>query len=370
VHVAILGSRGYPSTYGGFETFVRHLAPWLVERGHEVTVYGRGNRSHAETVVDGVRVVDTRGLKTKSASTVSHGITAALHCVRHRPDVVLMLNVANGPAIPILRARRIPVVVNVDGIEWKRAKWGWFARNGFRMGALMVARLADARVADSREIARIWREDFGVESEFIPYGADLLDDTGSDLVTELGLAPARYALAVARLAPENNVELFVDALEELGWSVPGVVVGSANYDNPLEDRLRKLEADGRLLWLGHVPDQRLLHQLWANAGVYFHGHSVGGTNPSLLSALGCGAPTVAVATPFNAEVLGPGGLMVGPQREAVAEALRRVVGDSGTREWLTTTGQRAVSVRYNWNAVLTAYELVLRRLIASGAGTG
>lgn len=362
MRIAILGSRGYPSTYGGFETFVRHLAPWLVEQGHEVTVYGRGGGRASSRVVDGVRVVDTLGFRTKSASTVSHGMTAALHCLCWKPDVVLALNVANGPALPLLKARRIPVVMNVDGIEWLRAKWGWLARNGFRVGAWMSARLADVLVADSKEIGRVWKERYGVDSVFIPYGAEVLENAcPANRVIELGLEPHGYALAVARLAPENNIELFLDALEELDWKVPAVVVGSANYENPVEARLRDLQEAGRIKWLGHVHDDGLLTQLWAHAGVYFHGHSVGGTNPALLSALGCGAPTVAIDTPFNREVLMDDRQVVDANSSAVADAFATVLGDEGRRRELAAYGRSVIAERYRWPSVFEAYEATMAR---------
>jgi glycosyltransferase involved in cell wall biosynthesis len=338
---------------------VGRLAPWLVSRGHQVTVYGRGNRRSWTREVDGVHVVDTRGLNTKSASTASHGVTAALHCLRHKPDVVLGLNVANGPAVLLLRARSVPVVMNVDGVEWKRAKWGRLAKAGFRVGAVLSARFAQTLVADSIEIGRIWEEEYDVEPVFIPYGGDVLDDILPGRVRELGLVPGTYALAVARLAPENNVELFLDAMESEGWATPTVVVGSANYRNPIEARLERLSADGRVLWLGHVDEPDLLAALWAHAGVYFHGHSVGGTNPALLSALGCGAPTLAVDTPFNREVLEADEQLLPPDPGVVAEAIRTLLDDQDARARFGARGQRIIRDRYSWDSVLAEYESTL-----------
>jgi glycosyltransferase involved in cell wall biosynthesis len=359
LRIAILGSRGYPSTYGGFETFVRRLAPWLVERGHEVTVYGRGSRHRSVSVVDGVRVVETRGVDRKAAGTPTHGFTAAIDCLRHRPDVVLALNVANGPSLPLLRAARIPVVVNVDGLEWERGKWGPGGRAAFKLGARLSARFASALVADSREIRRFWTREFGVTPAFIPYGADVIEGVPSDRVAALGVEPGGYALAVARLVPENNVELFLDALEAAGWPVPAVVVGEANYANPLGIRLQSLTASGRILWLGHVADQDLLTQLWSHAGAYFHGHSVGGTNPSLLQALGCGAPVVAIDTPFNREVLGEEGRLVEAGAATVAAQLKVLLADDAERRSAAALGRQIIQARYSWDEVLLAYETLL-----------
>jgi glycosyltransferase involved in cell wall biosynthesis len=357
LRIAILGSRGYPSTYGGFETLVRRLAPFLADRGHEVTVYARRPAAGQPRVdfIDGVRVVHSRGVETKIASTLSYGFSAAVHASRERPDAVLVLNVANGFANALLRARGIPTVVNVDGIEWERAKWGRVARATFLAGAKLSNSTADLLIADSRHLGRIWQGRFGASPRFIPYGADIIDDGGSERVTALGLNPGTYALAVARLAPENNVELFVEAMQRLSWKVPAVVVGSANYDNPLSDELARLHEQGRLLWLGHVADQTLLNQLWGNAGVYFHGHSVGGTNPALLQALGCGAPTLAVRTEFNREVLGADDQLVDPDGGVIAREIGALLSDADRRRELRQRGRRIVASDYRWDQVCLAY---------------
>ena len=359
LRISILGSRGYPSTYGGFETFVRQLAPWLVLRGHEVTVYGRSDGFRRVSQVDGVRTVATIGLSSKHGSTVSHGLAAAVGCAMERPDVVLALNVANGLGLRLLKARDIPVVMNVDGIEWLRGKWGPLARAAFRMGAQASARHASVIVADSQEVARIWKRDFDVDPVFIPYGADLHGDLGTARLAHLGLEPDSYALVVARLAPENNVELFLDAMTKIDWEIPTVVVGTANYDNPLEHRLAALADEGSLIWLGHVSDQELLSELWANAGVYFHGHSVGGTNPSLLQALGHGAPTVAVDTAYNREVIGHDDQLVAPEVAVVAEALRELMRDADRRSQMAARGRRTIMQRYLWEDILEQYETTL-----------
>lgn len=362
MRISILGSRGYPSTYGGFETFVRHLAPWLVKRAHEVTVYGRSQGRANSYIVDGVHVVETLGTSSKALSTATHGFTAALHAARKRPDVVLALNVANGPSIALLKASGVPVVLNVDGMEWQRDKWGPTAKRAFRFGASAAARYATELVADSQEIARIWHRDFGRAPTYIPYGADVVTTTSSDRIRSMDLEPGAYALAVARLAPENNVEMFVDALASLNYSVPAVVVGSANYDNPLEERLRRLHSRKDIQWLGHVSDQGLLSELWSHAGVYFHGHSVGGTNPALLQALGHGAPTIALDTPYNREVVpGPDFLVQGDVKQIANEILAHTRNESLRCE-KTLRGQHEVHTRFAWQDVLKSYE---RALIAA-----
>jgi glycosyltransferase involved in cell wall biosynthesis len=362
--VAVIGSRGYPSTYGGFETFVRRLAPYLRDRDVDVTVYAHGGlRTASVDRVDGITVLATPGVSAKSAATLTHGATAFAHARRSQFDAALVLNVANGFFLPLLRRANVPTAVNVDGIEWERGKWGPLGRRVFLHGARMTARSADAIIVDSRAIGHVWREAFGRESVFLPYGADVVDEVSAAPVQKLAIEPGSYILTVARLVPENNVELLLDAVEQLDVPVPVVVVGSANYASPVVERLRRL-ADERpeFYWLGHVHDQGLLASLWAHARVYFHGHSVGGTNPALLQALGYGAPVVAYDSPYNREVLEGFPTIVGADAAALAAELSRLVADDATCSELRDRGRRRIRQAYQWDTVCGGYLTLLRGL--------
>lgn len=356
----IIGCRGYPSTYGGFETFVRRLAPYLVSRSHSVTVYSRDGRA-APAVREGVRCVSTVGINTNALSTLSYGATATRHARKERYDAALVLNVANGYFLSSLSSAGIPTVVNPDGLEWERGKWNGLGKRVFRRGATLTAQHANEIVVDSAEIGRIWRADFGRDSTFIPYGADVLVSVPTDKLKEVGLDPRSYVLVVARLVPENNVDLFLDALKAWKYgNVSIVVVGSANKPNDLGRRLSALAAgDDRFKWLGHVSDQALLHQLWAHAAAYFHGHSVGGTNPALLQALGCGSPTIALDTPYNAEVVRDKSMLVSANADALRTALDTLTADSCEQDRRARYGQQIIAERYSWSAVLSAYERAL-----------
>jgi glycosyltransferase involved in cell wall biosynthesis len=365
--LAIIGSRGFPSTYGGYETLVRHLAPDWTQRGHDVTVYcrrrceGRSVWSH-----EGVRCIWTPGFDSNSVSTLSFGASANLDAMVRGYDAALVLNIANGFYLPMLRARGIPAAINTDGIEWERGKWGPVARRVFYLGARFTARYADALVADSQAIAKEWRGLFGVESRFIPYGAPVVDAPETARVTAMGLKARSYVLVVARLTPENNVNLVLDALEQMSKQVPVVVAGTATCQNGIEARLRDLDQDGRVRWLGHVSDQELLTQLWANCGAYVHGHSVGGTNPALLQALGAGAPTLALDTAYNREVIGRHEQLFGPSPRDLAARLDELFDNSEMRRGFSEYGRSVVADRYSWRDVCAAYLDVLQELHATG----
>jgi glycosyltransferase involved in cell wall biosynthesis len=354
--IAILGSRGFPSTYGGYETLVRYLARSWVDRGLDVTVYCRekqGRRS--EWSEEGVTCRWTPGRESKSLSTLSYGLSAHLDASRRGFDAALVLNVANGFFLPTLRAAGIATAVNTDGIEWERGKWGATAKRVFKAGARATASYADVLIADSRAIADIWLETFGVRSTFVPYGAPVLEGVDCDRVRAQGLEPGGYALVVARVIPENNLELILDGLELLSPRVPAVIVGSANYDEPVERRLRELDERGAVRWLGHVSDQALLTQLWANCGIYLHGHSVGGTNPALLQALGAGAPTLALETKFNREVIAREDQLFPADPAALAPMISAVLGDDARRAELARHGQARVAAHYDWDYVSERY---------------
>jgi glycosyltransferase involved in cell wall biosynthesis len=367
--LAILGSRGFPSTYGGYETLVRKLAPYLVQAGHSVTVYCRTREEGRRTwIAEDVRCIATRGLDTKSLSTLSFGMTSTLDACFRRFDAALVLNIANGFWFPALRLSGTPFAVNTDGIEWERGKWSQLGRTVFQAGAWLTARNATSLICDSRAIGAIWKERFGSESIFIPYGAPVPEDVGRDKLHALDLADTPYLLVVARLAPENNVDLTLDAITLLGSDAPRVViVGSANFDSPIEHRLRAMEATGDVMWLGHVDDQRLLTQLWAHSRVYVHGHSVGGTNPGLLQALGAGAPTLALDTVFNAEVLPAAEQRFPHDARLLAERIKAVMDSPQMQSEISKRGRDIVRERYCWDDVCAAYADVLTRLaVTSG----
>ena len=362
-HVAIVGSRGYPSYYGGFETLVRKLAPFLADNGWKVTVYsreridlGRQNEAHA-----GVNVVPNWGLETKSLSTLSHGLSAACGTATMRPDVALVLNVANGFYLPLLKLRKVPTLVNVDGIEWEREKWGRTARQIFLAGARATATWADALVMDSTAIALRWNQEFKRTGHYIPYGGDKV----ADVPPPPGLERRGYVLFVARLVPENTVGSFMEAARKLATQWPVVVVGSSGYRGPVEQQLRSLvkEVPG-ISWFGQIKNDALLHALWNNAGVYFHGHSVGGTNPALVQAMHCGSPTVARDTVYNREVLQQCGLYVAPDPGSIVDVVSELMVDYQWQENLARRARGRAIENFGWDAVAKSYHVALTELIA------
>jgi glycosyltransferase involved in cell wall biosynthesis len=360
--VAVIGTRGYPSYYGGFETAVRRLVPSLADAGWDVTVYGRNGAQNDDPTRDPrVTVRHTRGIESKALSTLTYGFTSSVDAIVRGTDVALVMNVANGFWLPLLRLRGVRTVVNVDGIEWERAKWGKLARAVFRAGAWLTAKFADTIVVDAEAIGDYWRKNFGRESLFIPYGGDR--DASAEV--PLDLRHRGYVLVVARFVPENTIAEFLGAAKILAREHDIVIVGSSGYGGELEQLASQL-ADGneKVRWLGHLSDDHLLHALWEHAGVYFHGHSVGGTNPALVQAMALGAPTVALDTVYNREVLGPDHTaFVAAEPSGIASAISTVLHDPEEQERMSALATERARARYSWQSVSAGYEAALRQLL-------
>ena len=358
--IAFLGIRGVPARYSGFETAAEEVGRRLVERGHAVTVYCRG-RSTGSTYL-GMRLVHLPTLRLKVTDTLCHTALSLLHLQRRPPDVAVIFNAANAPLLPLARARRLPVAVHVDGLEWQRAKWGPTGKRYYRGAERLAVRWGDALIADARGIQQYYLDTYATPSTFIPYGAPILDDARPDLLAPLELAPRRYHLVVARFEPENHVELMVRGFIRSASPLPLVVVGSAPYSAAYTATIRALaESDRRVRLLGGVWDQDLLNALYANATCYLHGHSVGGTNPTLLRAMGAGAPVLAYDVTFNREVLGGTGRFF-DDAAALAALIDEEEADETARVARGREGQARAAELYDWDAVTLGYEQLCRDL--------
>ena len=234
--------------------------------------------------------------------TLSHSALSVAHLLRARPDAAVVFNSANAALLPVLRAAAIPVATHVDGLEWKRSKWGPTGRRYYRGAESLAVRWSDALIADAVGIQDYYDAEFGAPTHLITYGSKVITERNPDVLGEFSLEPYRYHLVVARFEPENHVDRIVEGYRRSSATLPLVVVGSAPYSDAYTSRVHFL-ADERVRFLGGVWNQDVLDQLYANTLTYLHGHSVGGTNPSLLRAIGAGAACLAYDVGFNREVL-------------------------------------------------------------------
>ncbi|MEF2977735.1 DUF1972 domain-containing protein [Subtercola sp. YIM 133946] len=363
LRIALVGTRGVPAAYGGFETAVEEIGQRLVAKGHEVTVYCRTTSAPKQKRYLGMRLVHLPAVKAKTVETLSHTALSVLHMMfTRRNDVAFVFNAANSPFVPFIRARGTSSAVHVDGLEWKRGKWGKTGRKYYRIAEELAVRHADALISDAAGIADYYDHEFGIPTELLTYGTKVLRAPASDRLAELGLEPGRYHLVVARFEPENHVDIIVDGYHASDATLPLVVVGSAPYAAAYTERIADTAAsDDRIRMLGGVWDQEQLDQLYANALTYLHGHSVGGTNPSLLRAMGAGTAVIAYDVVFNREVLGEDGRFFSDAagvslQLASAEALVEETDDLGVN-----LRERAAGM-YDWDIVTAGYEELAMRL--------
>ena len=366
LRIAMIGTRGVPARYGGFETAIEEVGRRLAAKGHRVLVYSR-NPAPEEGPLPrfhkGMRVVELPALKRRSLETLSHtGASVAHLLARVHPDVAIVFNAANSPYLPVLRAARVPVATHVDGLEWRRGKWGPTGQRYYRAAEALAVRYSDALIADAQGIADYYAVEFHAPTALIAYGAPRVH-AGSERLAELSLAAGQFHLVVARFEIENHVDVVVDGYVRSGARMPLVVIGSAPYANEYTERI-SARADDRVRLVGGLWDQELLDQLYGNALVYYHGHSVGGTNPSLLRAIGAGAAVDAFDVSFNREVLGDAGRFW-----TSSEDVRALV-ESAESDPLAQVERGRLSrdraALYDWDEVADRYEELCRRLAVEG----
>ena len=361
----MIGTRGVPARYGGFETAIEEVGRRLAGRGHRVLVYSRNPDADAPLppLYRGMRVVELPAMRRRSLETLSHTGVSIAHLLRRvHPDVAFVFNAANSLFLPALRAARIPVATHVDGLEWKRGKWGPAGQRYYRAAEAAAVRLSDALIADAQGIADYYAQEFSAPTELISYGAPRVP-TRTDRLAELDLEAGGYHLVVARFEIENHIDVVVDGYTRSTARRPLVVVGSAPYADEYTRRVESL-ADARVQLLGGVWDQELLDQLYTGALVYHHGHSVGGTNPSLLRAIGAGTAVDAFDVSFNREVLGEAG-RYWSDADDVAGLVDSAEADPAAQ---LERGARSLERArlYDWDEVADRYEALARRLAAQG----
>lgn len=360
MRIALLGTRGVPARYGGFETAAEEIGARLVDRGHSVVVYCRHGTLRPQRY-RGMALVHLPCLRVKSLETLSHTALSVYHLIWQRADVAVLFNAGNAPFIRLLQAAGVAVAVHMDGLEWKRAKWAGAGAAYYRAAESLAVRSRCTLIADARGIASYLQDRYGRESEYIAYGAPLLSP-GDGRLCELGLHSGGYHLLVSRMEPENHVAEIVAGYCRSSARLPLIVVGAAVYGHYAED-VRAIARNRNVRFLGSVWDQELLNQLYANCRSYLHGHSVGGTNPSLLRALGCAAPVSAYDVVFNREVTG-GHAQFFVDAVGVANSLEQDEADPARSVMRGRAGRDYVARNYRWDSVADDYERMLSETVA------
>ena len=358
--IAILGTRGIPANYGGFETFAEQLGTRLAARGHQVTVYGRKHYSTTDAVTyRGVELVVLPTIRHKYFDTVVHAFLSILHAVPRRYDVILICNAANAIFAAVPRITGSPVAINVDGIERKRRKWGFAGRTYYRVSEYLATLIPNVIITDAMVIREYYQRQYGVSSRMIAYGAECSAQSTTEIQQHLGLKPRDYILYVSRLEPENNAHLVIQAFESVRTDKPLLIVGDAPYAQDYIARIKSTR-DKRVLFPGALYGIAY-RELQSHAYLYVHATEVGGTHPALIEAMGVGNCVLAYDTPENREVLGDAGMFFSSAEE-LGHLLQASVDKPQIVEGYRAKAQARAKARYSWDAIADEYEQLFREL--------
>ncbi|MCI5069435.1 DUF1972 domain-containing protein [Acidovorax sp.] len=363
LRVAILGTKGIPASYGGFETFAEQLAVRLVARGHQVTVYAEAEDgpAPADTFHQGVRVRFQRRPHWGPASVLAYDC-ASLWDARRGYDLVYMLGYGAAWACWWPRVFGTPVWINVDGLEWARSKWGRAARAYLRCMEWLATKTATRLIADAEAIAQRVRTVYprSAPTSFIAYGAEEVrsQDVDVQALSAWGLTPGGYLLVVARPEPENHVLEIIQGYLLHDGPLPLVIVGSVTDATPYQRQLQSLASE-RVRLVGGVYDAPKLQSLRVHAAAYIHGHSVGGTNPSLLEALACGSLVIAHDNPFNREVARDAAEYFETPQQLARQLEQIVQLPLLERSRRCARAREIVAKNYTWDRIADDYEALL-----------
>lgn len=360
LNIGILGSRGVPNAYGGFEQFAQYLSKGLVERGHSVSVYQSSNHPFTESEWEGVQLIriDDPEHKLGTAGQFIYDFKSNRDARKRGFDVLYHLGYTSDSVWAPLWPQKTVNLVNMDGLEWKRTKYSPKVQRFLRWAEKRAVRYADHLVADSIGIQQYLKETYGASATYLPYGANLTAPQPEAALQPFNLTANGYHLVIARMEPENHIAEIIEGHVQAGFPKPLVLVGST--DTPFGKQLRARFPQTELRWLGPVFDKTALDALRQHAALYLHGHSVGGTNPSLLEAMADGALIAAHDNPFN---------------RAILEARAAWFSDAGTlaqmlqsawateNQHLRAQHRQHIADTFSWEHIINQYEALFRALV-------
>lgn len=363
LRIAIAGSRGIPNNYGGFEQCAENLSVLLVKAGHQVTVYNPAYHDYTHEEFEGVRIrrMTNPERLIGTAGNFMYDYLCMRNALREQCDILLVLGYTTASVFfPLLNRRGSMLVTNMDGLEWKRDKWNAFVKKLARWFEALGARYSDALVSDNGEIRNYLLKEYGKDSTFIAYGAEVFDSPDPNVPAHYELKPREYDLLIARLEKENNVQTILDGVVAAGVPVPFLVIG--RYDTAYGEWLRRRYAPyAGIRFMGGIYNQVHLNNLRWFGRYYFHGHSVGGTNPSLLEAMASGAYILSHDNLFNRDVLGAHAWYF-TSPDGVKKLLLEQELLEQKRADYTEANMARIRSQYNWEKIAGEYESLFLRL--------
>lgn len=365
MNIAIIGSRGYPYVYSGYETFVKELSERLVKKNIKVTVYcHKGLFIDRPKKLNGINLKYIPTIETKSLSQLIHSFFSFIHCCFKKPDLILVVNVANGPLGIIPKLFGIPSLINVDGLEWLRPKWKGLGSLYFKFAAKLATIFYDRIINDSDEMRNVYLNLFKTDSTVIAYGAPNIQMTKKNCIEQYGLVQNDYYIVVGRLIPDNNANLIIKGFLKSSSIKKLVIVGDVPYNDSYSSKIKEIN-DLRVIKTGYIRDSEILYQLYKNCYAYIHGHEFGGTNPTMIKALAYGTAILALDTPFNKEMLQNG--KFGLFFKKTSNSIKTLIEFSDSNKIRINTMKKKSSLgitkKYDWDFITESYISEFRSLL-------
>jgi glycosyltransferase involved in cell wall biosynthesis len=363
--IAMLGTRGIPASYSGFETCVEQLGQRLVERGYQVTVYCRSHHiTYPGGDYKGMRLVKLPTIANKYLDTIIHSFISSLHALNQHYDIALYFIAGNSPVTWLTRLVGTKTVLNVDGLDWKREKWPKLAKLYIQFAEYLATKLPNCHVTDSHVVQNYYRDRFQSQPLYITYGSEIERVAPGETLELYGLQAQNYILFVGRLVPENCVHHLILAFQKLETDLKCVIVGHASYAEKYIAELKTLaQDDPRIIFTGYVFGQSY-HELGSNAKVFVETSGVGGTHPALTEAMAFGNCVVANDTPENLETIGEAGVAYDGKvgAESLRSSLERLLSKPELIDQYRQRANRRARLLYSWEAVTDDYERLFYKL--------
>jgi glycosyltransferase involved in cell wall biosynthesis len=357
--IAIIGTRGIPNHYGGFEQFAEYLSVGLVKKGHAVTVYNSHSHPHKESTWNKVQIIHCLDPEDKigTAGQFIYDFNCILDSRKRNFDAILQLGYTSSSIWSKLLPKKPTIFTNMDGLEWKRTKFSSRVQRFLLQAEKWAVNSSDHLIADSLGIKDYLKKKYDVQSTYIPYGATPFNNPSSETLLEYGLNKYSYNMLIARLEPENSIEIILDGAAKSNSSFPFLVIG--NHQTQYGEFLKAKFADQKnVIFLGGVYDINKLNNLRHYSNLYFHGHTVGGTNPSLLEAMASSALVCAHHNSFNKYILEEDAYYFTTSSE-VTNLIQRVQKEKVEEQSKVSHNIEKVNLKYNWQKVIDEYENLL-----------
>jgi len=363
-NISIIGVKGYPYVYGGYETFIKEISERLSYK-YNITIYcHRSLFSNRPKSINGINLTYIPTIETKILSQPIHSFFSIIHACFSKTDLILVVNSANGPFGIIPKIFKIPTVINVDGLEWLRPKWKGLGSIYYRFASKMATLFYDQIINDSDEMRKVYLDLFKRDSKVIAYGANTRESKSSDLIKKWNLDQREYYLVVGRLIPDNNADLVIDGFLKSSSRKKLVIVGDVPYKDSYASEIKKM-TDKRLIFTGYVKDQNILTELYHNCYVYVHGHEFGGTNPTMIKAMAHGCAILALDTVFNQEMLQNGkfGIFFKKEILSITKMIEYCEKENIIMDNLRQQSVKGITKKYNWDYVTAQYSEVFKSLV-------